>query len=108
MQTQQMEVSGLLPLKKSKKQFTLRNDKTPSSKFLKTRKPLIGVSGFLCVTIKTVNLWALGTYFTYVILNFTGGANGEEDISNFVCFVVFLVISWFVFYKPSYVYEKEG
>ena len=33
----------------------------------------------------------------------------EEGISNIVCFVVFLwLISWFIFYKPSHVYEKEG
>ena len=49
--------------------------------------------------------WA---YFFIPYIKNTGGAIGEEDTPNFVCLVVILVISWFVFYKPPYVYEKEG
>ena len=50
--------------------------------------------------------WRL--FFSYLILKNKGGAIGEEDIPNLDCLVVILVISRFVFYKPPYVYEKEG
>lgn len=47
--------------------------------------------------------------FSYVITStFSGGAIIEEGISSPVYIAFFLVISRFVFHKPSYVYEKEG
>ncbi|WP_155928431.1 hypothetical protein [Bacillus sp. UNC41MFS5] len=86
----------------------LKRKSTSENSTAKLKKPLVGVSGFFYAKIKTVNLWALGAYFTYVNINTTGGAINEEGFPNLVRLVVFLVISWFVFYKPSHVYEKEG
>jgi hypothetical protein len=46
---------------------------------------------------------------TFIFLVITsGGANCEEDISDFVYCVIFLVISCSILYQPSDVYEEKG